>query len=117
MSIINVFKDITGKDCSLSFRCPGCGRSHNLYYQDTPSTFIGPRWTWNLDKDKPVLTPSILASGDYAGRRYVCHSFVGCNGAQPGEIIFLSDCTHDKAGTVQVLRPYQEIDDPEDDVE
>ena len=30
------------------------------------------------------------------GRR--CHTFVGCNGAQPGEVIFLSDCTHEFAG-------------------
>ena len=30
----------------------------------------------------------------------VCHSFVGCNGALPGQIIFLSDCTHDLAGQV-----------------
>ncbi len=35
------------------------------------------------------------------GRR--CHSFVGCNGAQPGEIIFLGDCTHELAGSVQAL--------------
>lgn len=27
-----------------------------------------------------------------------CHTFVGCNGAQPGEITFLGDCTHALAG-------------------
>ena len=26
-----------------------------------------------------------------------------CNGAQPGEVIFLSDCSHALAGTVQPL--------------
>lgn len=31
---------------------------------------------------------------------YRCHTFVGCNGAQPGEVIFLSDCTHALAGQV-----------------
>lgn len=35
------------------------------------------------------------------GRR--CHTFVGCNGAHPGEVIFLSDCTHDLAGQVLPL--------------
>jgi hypothetical protein len=35
------------------------------------------------------------------GRR--CHTFVGCNGAQPGEIIYLSDCTHELAGQVLPL--------------
>lgn len=30
------------------------------------------------------------------GRR--CHTFVGCNGAQPGQIVFLGDCTHELAG-------------------
>lgn len=32
------------------------------------------------------------------GRR--CHTFIGCNGAQPGQVIFLSDCMHEFAGQV-----------------
>jgi hypothetical protein len=76
--------------------------------------------------DKPVFTPSILVTGkkltekgerDLAAWRgmsheqriladikefdnlpSVCHTFVGCNGAQPGEVIFLGDCTHSLAG-------------------
>jgi hypothetical protein len=34
---------------------------------------------------------------------WVCHSFIGINGAKPGEIIFLSDCTHALAGQVRPL--------------
>lgn len=37
-----------------------------------------------------------------------CHTFVGCNGAQPGEVIFLGDCTHALAGTVQ---PFPDLPD------
>lgn len=76
-------------------------------------------WSWNGDSEKPVFSPSILVRGvkmdmtdeelelydaEYQikgrevlnDRRFgtVCHSFVGCNGAQPGQIIFLGDCTH-----------------------
>lgn len=36
-------------------------------------------------------------------RRTVCHTFIGCNGAQPGEVNFLSDCDHQYKGTVQPL--------------
>jgi hypothetical protein len=27
-------------------------------------------------------------------KRHVCHSFMSCNGAAPGQIVFLGDCTH-----------------------
>lgn len=76
----------------LSFRCEGCGGHHTV-------TTTGPSaWGWNGDRDKPVLTPSVLVRyGDQADAK-VCHSFVGCNGAQPGEIVYLSDCTHHLAG-------------------
>ncbi|MCL4695464.1 MAG: hypothetical protein KJ023_00155 [Burkholderiaceae bacterium] len=44
--------------------------------------------------------------------RSVCHSFVGCNGAQPGQIVFLSDCTHALAGQVRELAPFPSRADP-----
>ena len=121
------FKD--GSPASVIFKCPGCGRIHALYTQHTPAENIGPKWTFNDDFDRPVLSPSILARWEsrsaaakeksqafYAehGRyptveelpsdvKHVCHSFVGCNGAQPGQIIFLGDCTHEHAGEVMDL--------------
>lgn len=98
--------DTRGRKVNVMFDCPGCGRTHAIYTQDTPADFIGPRWTFNGDFEKPVLSPSlkceyheegVSAPGD---TDKVCHSFVGCNGAQPGQIIFLGDCTHALAGQV-----------------
>jgi hypothetical protein len=79
----------------------------------------GPRWSYNGDAERPVFGPSVLVRGkqivrdaddrwtgewvrDAAGNPIdsVCHSFVGCNGAAPGQIAYLGDCTHDLAGKV-----------------
>ncbi len=119
----------------LLFRCPGCGLRHG----PTVGSIIGggPRWTWNGSYDKAVFGPSILVTwpeytkeaqdrdrayyaihGDYGPRphkpedwkTYVCHSYVGCNGAQPGEIIFLNDCTHHLAGKSVPIPPYRVYD-------
>lgn len=81
----------------LSFRCEGCGGWHSV-------TTTGPgAWGWNGDTERPVLTPSVLVTHTNTDGHHVCHSFVGCNGAQPGEIIYLSDCTHHLAGQVRPL--------------
>lgn len=98
----------------LTFWCQGCREAHTVWTGEGP----GPRWTWNGDVEKPVFGPSVLVTGHWytpkgeadeqawqeagcpaprpafetADTR--CHTFVGCNGAQPGEIVFLSDCTH-----------------------
>jgi hypothetical protein len=91
-----IFQYAEGRE-GLSFRCEGCGGFHSV-------TTTGPgAWSWNGDKDKPVLSPSMLIKLDYPDRTHVCHTFVGCNGAQPGEIIYLSDCTHALAGQVRPL--------------
>ena len=98
-------------------------------------------WTWDGNVNKPVFGPSVKVTGrdftekgeaDYEawiaagcpernGAAFdsvdvVCHTFVGCNGAQPGEVIFLGDCTHALAGTVQPLPdlPMHMRDDDED---
>lgn len=102
----------------LTFWCQGCREAHTVWVGEGP----GPRWTWNGDVDKPVFGPSVLVTGHWytpkgeadeqawqaaggpkprpkfetADTR--CHTFVGCNGAQPGEIVFLGDCTHELAG-------------------
>lgn len=87
----------------VRFKCPGCGMSHHLYTQEVPPTVVGPRWTWNMDVERPTLTPSILARGafrsdvedednDWDGAA-ICHSFV-----TDGRIQFLNDCTHALAG-------------------
>lgn len=91
---------------SLHFFCPGCNDLHQVLV----AHHTRPVWTWNGDLEKPVFGPSLLVSypanpdagDDFAEWRKerVCHSFIGCNGAQPGEIIFLGDCTHALAGKV-----------------
>jgi hypothetical protein len=99
----------------LSFWCPGCREAHTVWTGEGPQ----PRWAWNGDAERPVFSPSVLVRGaqtvrdaegrwtggwklDAAGEplQQVCHSFVGCNGAQPGQIVFLGDCTHELAGKV-----------------
>ena len=100
----------------LTYWCQGCQEAHTVWTGDGP----GPRWTWNGDVDKPVFGPSVLVQGvkrltDEQHAAYMrgeplpepvplrCHTFVGCNGAKPGEVIFLSDCTHNLAGQVLPL--------------
>lgn len=98
----------------LSFLCPGCNMRHTVRVGNGP----GERWAWNGDAAKPAFAPSILISYDrwdppvtpenheewrrnpwpQTPVKYVCHSFVGINGAQPGQIKFLEDCTHALAG-------------------
>jgi hypothetical protein len=90
---------LTEDDEYLVFRCEGCGEVHAV-----PVGIGDPKaWAWNGSRDTPVLSPSLLVNlGPYDAPR-ICHSFVGCNGAQPGEIIFLNDCTHHLAGQVRPL--------------
>jgi hypothetical protein len=106
----------------LLFRCPGC--------RFVPGPMIGPgagpRWTFNGDYDKPGFSPSLLVKWDQheppvtpenidewhrapwpqTKVHKVCHSFIGCNGAQPGQIVFLGDCTHALAGKVVDIPPF-----------
>jgi hypothetical protein len=114
-------RDVAGG--GLTFWCEGCKEAHTVWVGSGP----GPRWTWNGDAERPVFGPSVLVTGHWytpkgeadeqawqdagcpeprpkfetADTR--CHTFVGCNGAQPGEIIFLGDCTHALAGQVRPL--------------
>jgi hypothetical protein len=64
--------------------------------RESPLVAGKPHWGFNGDFDHPVLTPSVLQSSTQGPEHkpYVCHSFVGCNGAAPGQIAFLGDCTH-----------------------
>lgn len=116
----------------LLFRCPGCRQRHG----PTVGSELGggERWGFNGDYEKPVFSPSLLVwwpeyspsaqafsrafhekHGRYPTRdedppnawdQKRCHSHIGCNGAQPGEIIFLSDCTHELANKTVPLQPY-----------
>ncbi|WP_227242404.1 hypothetical protein [Paraburkholderia caribensis] len=72
------------------------------------------RWSFNGDFERPVFGPSLntwWGGETYKrdnGEKWIvplhrCHSFIGCNGAQPGQIVFLSDCTHALANQVREL--------------
>jgi hypothetical protein len=110
---------------SVSFWCPGCNTAHTVYHGEG----LGPRWTWNGDKEKPTFAPSIrVTSGHYlAGhdgkscwctywQHYpedeplfycgICHSFV-----EDGQIKFLSDCTHKLAGQTVPLPEWPETEE------
>lgn len=109
-------------EAGLIYWCQGCKTSHNVKTKGAGA------WGWNGNVDQPVFTPSVLTtSGHYSPRHKPedgcwcthvfehpedadegfkcqrCHTFIGCNGAQPGEVIFLGDCTHALAGQVLPL--------------
>lgn len=111
----------------LGFWCQGCREMHVIWTGEGP----GPRWGWNGDVERPVFGPSVLVTGrDFTERGRAafeawhaagrprpappsfesidtrCHTFVGCNGAQPGEIVYLGDCTHDLAGKTLPLAEF-----------
>jgi hypothetical protein len=99
----------------LTYWCQGCRESHAVIVEGGRP---GQAWGWNGDAERPVFTPSVLyqrdmwtppvtsenleqwraAPWEQHQVHHVCHTFVGCNGAQPGEVIFLGDCTHALAG-------------------
>lgn len=114
-------------DEGLTYYCQGCSSAHSIRTKGNGA------WGWNGDVDKPIFTPSVLVTGQdftekgeadfeawlaaerpdrngvaFESVKTVCHTFVGCNGAQPGEVVFLGDCTHALAG--QVL-PFPDLPD------
>lgn len=89
---------MSSSEQKYAFFCPGCNFAH--WFRTG-----GGGWTWNGDRNKPTVNPSILAWGkrtptdDEADRimkgekvdipDFRCHSFV-----RDGNIQFLGDCTH-----------------------
>lgn len=53
-------------------------------------------WTWNGSSDAPTLRPSVLTEGYsiYTDAPFRCHSWINDGHAQ-----FLTDCSHEMAGT------------------
>lgn len=110
------WRSADGARAGVTYWCQGCSQGHQIATEGRGA------WGWNGDVLRPVFTPSVLTQGhrllrgedgrwtggyvlDAAGNPVEerCHTFVGCNGAQPGEVIFLGDCTHSLVGTVQPL--------------
>jgi len=89
--------------------CPACVEPH----------WIGDRWKFNGDRDKPTFAPSVKITGkqivvengkwtgewklgpDGKALPYCCHYFL-----QDGQLRFCSDCTHSYAGKVVGLPPW-----------
>ncbi len=108
-----IVSDRDGRFYGIQFNCPGCALLHGASGANilpvrwlpegqvqSPHTAGKDSWTFNGDFDRPVFSPSVLSTCEWGEdeRKDVCHSWVGCNGAQPGQIKFLSDCTHALAG-------------------
>lgn len=101
------WKDVVSNTEGLTFWCPGCENYHSI------STLGEKAWTWNGSLELAVISPSILvtygaipeAEEEFKEWRTErrCHSFIGTNGAPPGHIIFLDDCTHKLKGQTMLL--------------
>lgn len=90
--------------------CQGCGDYHTIKTKGDGA------WNWNGDIHNPVITPSVKvtwaaipdAPDEFKEWRTerICHTYIGCNGALPGQVIFLGDCTHALAGQIH---PFPDI--------
>lgn len=102
-------------DGRLAFWCPGCREAH--------AVMVGRPWTWNGDRERPTLTPSVLVtSGHYiSGHTGDCWCTYNANHADApasfvcgrchshvtdGKIAFLADCTHSFAGKTVELEEF-----------
>lgn len=81
------------------FKCPGCGRYHDVVIQKPPASPL-PLWTYNGNDERPTFQPSLLCTWklwdkvrDAWGPEQRCHSYI-----TDGRIQFLQDCTHPFAG-------------------
>jgi hypothetical protein len=100
----------------LCFWCPGCKEAHGVDLK---------RWTWNGDRERPTLQPSVLITSGHLCPGFQpgedcwctynaahadkpapfecsrCHVFV-----TNGQIQFLNDCTHSYAGRTVALEAF-----------
>lgn len=93
----------------ITFWCHGCQGAHTVMTSEGG-------WRFNGDYDNPVLHPSIRTFvpakvDEETGQvlvpeRTLCHSFVGSNGAEPGEIIFLGDSSNHNLRGAHPLQPW-----------
>jgi hypothetical protein len=90
------------------FWCPGCKETHQVHIEGKT------KWGFNGDYVKPTFTPSYLTwldpnpnadpkfrNGLYR-KGFRCHSFI-----TDGQIKYLEDCTHELAGKIVDLQPFE----------
>jgi len=91
-SMLRSVNDHGVKYSALMFVCPGCALDGHSGLHILPVNTNGtksPSWEWDGNLDEPTLSPSILTHS-----LGVCHSYL-----KAGVFQFLSDCTHELAGT------------------
>jgi len=70
--VFEFYTDSDGPDAGILFGCPcGCGEMKTVGFR----TIKRPQWTWNGDREKPTLTPSINilqmdATGKHIGEHW-----------------------------------------------
>lgn len=76
------------------FFCPGCRYGH--WFATGPGG-----WTWNQNREKPTVRPSILNNGAGTLPHPKCHIYI-----TDGQIQFLGDSTHELAGKTVPMEPF-----------
>jgi hypothetical protein len=129
MAKAQIIRDAQGLFYGIRYVCPGCSELQHMTGSvtlpvtwrehpgepESPHQAGRPHWSFNGDLEKPVFGPSVNSYWDeWTGhdtppKRQVCHTFIGCNGAAPGQIVFLGDCTHSLKGQVVELPDLQSI--------
>lgn len=59
-----------------------------------------PVWSFNGDRIRPTVSPSILVQYPRDGKENICHLFM-----KEGKLEYLTDCTHDMAGKIVDMVP------------
>ncbi len=96
------FSGVSNSPGTYLFLCPGCNEVHLVNTGD-PNEVTGAKWSFNGDKEKPTISPSLLLRWpDDKRPDNVCHSFI-----TDGWIQFLSDCTHALAGQTVELPDFK----------
>ncbi len=78
-------------DNKIWFWCPACDAGHVINIDQSKN----PKWSWNQDREKPTITPSLDVKGPVNDLRFIerCHSIV-----TDGKIFYCGDSTHELAG-------------------
>lgn len=78
--------------------CLGCKMHHSLNCKEGG-------WTFNGDVNNPTFAPSLLVRFNWGENREPkrCHSFI-----RNGNMEYLTDCTHELAGTTVELPEIEE---------
>ena len=97
--ILRSLGDKDGRLIGYGFHCPGCQHMHGVYTE----LHYRPQgvWSFNGDFEKPTFAPSLLVTWNEDGPRR-CHSFI-----REGRIEYLNDCTHELAGKVVAIPPWE----------